>query len=281
MNKLTTLMAAMAMLVLSASPLLAGVVKCNSPNVDLQDAIDDAKAGATLDVTGPCDDGPYFIFGKNLNLRGFGGGATLSAPAGSDIVLIIRGATVTLRDLTIDADDTGVGISVEGSSIEVKRVVVEDASAEGLRVDGSSFAIVTNSVFDNDGVGVVITGSSNAFLFGNTMQNNGNVGIVVNLNSSATVQDNDIINNVVGLLVTKMSSAILADNLIENNTGPGILIANQYGYLSTESLPNTIQGNTPDVECQARGIFEAQVTNASATAIISKSPDCTVLGFIF
>ena len=274
-------MAAMAMLVLSASPLLAGVVNCNSPNVDLQDAIDDAEAGATLDVKGPCDDGPYFIFGKNLNLRGFGGGATLSAPAGSDIVLIIRGATVTLRDLTIDADDTGVGISIEGTSIEVDGVVVEDASGEGLRVDGSSFAIVTNSEFNNDNVGVAITGSSNAFLFGNTMQNNVSVGIVVALDSSATVQDNDIINNGVGLVVTKMSSAILADNLIENNSGPGILIANQYGYLSTESLPNIIQGNTPDVECQARGIFEAQVTNASTTLSTIISGDCTVFGTIF
>lgn len=273
-------MAAMAMLVLSASPLLAGVVNCNSPNVDLQDAIDDAKAGATLDVTGPCDDGPYFIFGKNLNLRGFGG-ATLSAPAGGDIVLIIRGATVQLRDLTIDADDTGVGISIEGTSIEVDEVVVEDALGEGLRVDGSSFAIVTNSEFNNDNVGVVITGSSNAFLFRNTMQNNASVGIVVNLDSSATVQDNDIINNPgVGLLVTKMSSAILADNLIEFNGGPGILIANQYGYLSTESLPNTIQNNSPDVECQARGIFEAQVTNTSITGITNLF-GCTVLGTIF
>lgn len=282
MIRFTTLMAAVAMLVLSASPLLAGVVNCNSPNVDLQDAIDDAKAGATLDVTGLCDDGPYFIFGKNLNLRGFGGEKTLSAPAGSDIVLIIRGATVQLRDLTIDADDTGVGISVEGSSIEVKRVVVEDASAEGLRVDGSSFAIVTNSEFNDSDAGVVITGSSNAFLFGNTMQNNASVGIVVNLDSSATVQDNDIINNGVGLLVTKMSSAVVLDNLIEGNTNQGILIANQYGYLSTESLPNIIRGNNPDVECQERGIFEAQVTNTSdATPTTIISGDCTVFGTIF
>lgn len=272
-------MAAMAMLVLSASPLLAGVVKCNSPNVDLQDAIDDAKAGATLDVIGPCDDGPYFIFGKNLNLRGIGDGATLSAPAGGDIVLIIRGATVQLRDLTIDADDTGVGISVEGSSIEVKRVVVEDASAEGLRVDGSSFAIVTNSEFNDSGVGVHITGSSNAFLFQNKIQNNTSVGVVVSLDSSATVQANDIEANFVGIVVTKMSSAVLIDNLIEDNTGPGILIADQYGYIETAGTPNIIRGNTPDVECQARGIFEPEVAQTTdGTPTIAIDIDCAILG---
>ena len=280
MNKLTTLMAAVAMLGLWASPLHAGVVNCNS-HADLQDAIDDAEAGDTLRVTGPCDDGPFFIFRKNLKLQGFGGGATLSAPAGGEAVLIIRGATVVLRNLTIDAALTGTGITVDGSSIEVDGVVVEDASAVGLRVDGSSFAIVTNSEFNNDDVGVVITGSSNAFLFGNTMQNNGSRGIVVNINSSATIRDNDIINNGVGLLVTKMSAAVVLDNLIEGNTNQGILIANQYGYLSTESLPNIIQGNTPDVECQARGIFEAQVTNTSTTTTTTISGDCTVFGTIF
>ena len=176
----------------STSPAQAQPINCNLPKADLQGEIDDAEAGATVNFVGPCDDGPYFIFGKNLNLRGLGG-ATLSAPAGSQGVLFIRGATVELRNLTIDAALTDAGISVEGSSIKVDWVAVEDALRVGLRLDGSSFAIVSNSEFNNDDAGVVITGNSNAFLFRNTIQNNLSNGIVLNLNGSATVQENDIL----------------------------------------------------------------------------------------
>ena len=204
----------------------------------------------------------------------------MSAPAGSELVLFIQGATVTLRNLTIDAEDTDVGIGVEGSSIELGGVVVEGGQG-GLRLDGSSFAVVIDSEFDNDDVGVQVTGSSNAFLFRNTMRNNGSRGIVLNLNGSATIQENIIIGNGVGILVTKMSSAVLIDNLIENNTGPGIQIADQYGYVTTNGFVNTIQNNNPDVACEARGIWESPTFQVSTTSNTSILAGCTVLGVIF
>lgn len=274
MKKFVSLMAAVGMVVLSASPLYAKPIKC--PKGDLQRAIDKAEIGAELKIRGTCE-GPFFI-NKDLKLIG---PATLSASAGGFSVLIIRGGTVTLRNLTIDADGSNNGIFVEGSSIEVDGVVVEDASAEGLRVDGSSFAIVTNSEFNNDDAGVVITGSSNAFLFQNNIQNNSSRGIVVNINSSATVQDNDIEANLVGLLVTKMSSVVLLENRILDNTDIGVWVADQYGYLSTASPPNIIQSTTgTDVVCEARGIFEANEVQTSSSNTTSLA-GCTVLGTIF
>ncbi len=77
MNKLMTLMAAVAMLALSASPLYAKPVNCNTPMGDLQGAIDDADPGDTIIVQGVCEDGPYFI---NKDLKLFGP-ANLSAAA--------------------------------------------------------------------------------------------------------------------------------------------------------------------------------------------------------
>jgi parallel beta-helix repeat protein len=255
-------------------------VNCNAPGANLQRAIDNGAEGGKIFLTGVCDDGPYSIFGKNIKLQGWTStGATLSS-AGTDDVIIVRGATVVLRNLTIDAVGSGHGISMEGSSIDVGGIVVQDATVSGMRIDGSSFAIVTDSEFNNSGAGVVVTGSSNAFLLGNIVQDNSSGGVVVNLNSSATVDANTIINNQVGILVSKMSSLTLHDNLIENNVGPGVWVADQYGYLTTDGSVNTIQGNGIDVDCQARGIFEspvAQISNTYSTSLFG----CTVLGTVF
>ena len=45
MNKLMTLMAAMAVLALSASPLYAGSINCDAPGQDLQNRIENAEVG--------------------------------------------------------------------------------------------------------------------------------------------------------------------------------------------------------------------------------------------
>ena len=257
-------------------------VNCNAQGgSNLQTKIDAGGDGDRIFLTGVCDDGPYVIFGKHIELIGFAStGATLSS-LGSGDVLILRGATVVLRNLFIDADGSGSGISTEGSSIDVGEVVVRGASGAGIRLDGSSFAIVTNSGFNNNGIGIVITGSSNAFLHQSTVQDNLISGVVVILNSSATVSFNTIINNNVGVVVTKMSSLALNNNLIENNVDKGVLIADQYGYLTTDGFVNTIQDNGTDVVCQARGIFESPVAQSSTTSTTLLSPDCTVFGTIF
>ncbi len=54
MKKLMSLMAAMALLALSASPLYAQTVNCNSPNQDLQTAVAAAGDGEVVRVSGTC-----------------------------------------------------------------------------------------------------------------------------------------------------------------------------------------------------------------------------------
>ena len=254
-------------------------INCDAPGASLQKKIDSGGDGDRLFVTGVCDDGPYFIFGKEIELLGFtlkSTGATLSS-SGSGDVLIVRGATVVLRNLTIDADGSGSGISTEGSSIDVEGVIVQNATA-GIRLDGSSFAIVLDSEFNNNDLGIVILGSSNAFIHESTIQGSSSTGVTVVNSSNATVSNNTIINNQEGILVTKMSSLFIGGNLIENNVSRGVVIADQYGFL--EAAVNTIQGNGIDVDCQARGIFEspvAQISNTKTTAL----GGCTVFGTIF
>lgn len=253
-------------------------VYCDAPGADLQRAIDNGAEGEKIFLTGVCDDGPYFIFGKNIKLQGYSStGATLSS-AGSDGVLIVRGATVGLRNLTIDAGGSGGGISTEGSSIDLNRVVVQNAPEVGMNIDGSSFAIVIDSEFNDNGYGIAVVGSSNAFLHENTIQRNSIRGVAVVYGSSATVSDSFIIDNQVGVLVSKMSSLVLVGNTIANNVDNGVWVADQYGYL--EASGNTIQYNGTDVACEARGIFESPEPQISTTQITSLV-GCTVLGTVF
>jgi len=251
-------------------------VHCDSQGgSNLQIKIDAGGDGDKIFLTGVCDDGPYFIFGKHIELIGFAStGATLSS-LGSGDVLIVRGATVVLRNLTIDADGSGTGILIEGSSADINSVVVQDASGAGMTIDGSSYAIVGDSEFNNNDVGIVVIGSSNAFIHQSTIQGNSSRGVVVVGASSASISNSTLINNLVGVLVTKMSTLGLGGNLIENNTETGVQVADQYGFL--EAAVNTIQGNGTDVVCEARGIFEsgvAQISNTQTTALSG----CTLLG---
>ena len=67
----------LALISFASSPLHAKPVNCNTPNGDLQDAIDEADIGAELNVSGNCE-GPFTIT-KRISLIG---PAILSAPNG-------------------------------------------------------------------------------------------------------------------------------------------------------------------------------------------------------
>ena len=259
-------------------------VNCDAPGADLQKAINNGGGGGNgvqIFITGVCDDGPYSIVGKNVRLQGFGPtGATLSS-FGSSEVLFVLFATGELRNLTIDAVGSDIGVIIEGSSMELEEVVVQNASGAGIRIDASSYAPIKNSEVNNNGTGISISGSSNAFIHESTIQGNSGAGVVISGNSSATVSNNTIINNNEGVLVHTMSSLFIGGNLIENNVGPGVLITDLYGYLSTGDPVNTIQNNGVDVECQARGIFDSAVAQSSTTSTTLISSGCTVIGTIF
>ncbi len=83
---------------------------CDAPEANLQTKIDHAPDGATIFFGGNCDDGPYIISRKNINLRGFSSGGTLSAPAGSESVVSVFFAHARLSRLEINGTDAFNGI---------------------------------------------------------------------------------------------------------------------------------------------------------------------------
>ena len=281
MKKLTTLMAAMALLALSASPLYARAVNCDSPNpvlADLQDAIDEADVGAELTLSGTCE-GPFFIT-KNISLRG---PATLSAPGGGFAVLRVeRGGHATLRDLNIDAsgaDEMGIAVRIGGTA-HISNIVVEGAATAGIRVLGTSQATINDSEFRNNQSGIVVTIASSVLLSRNTIEDNNVFGVIVTESSSGGLFSGNVIRrNDQGVWVDSSASLQISGSTITNNTttGVGSIL---YGFVNLFGT-NTIENNGTDIRCNSRAGFRATAFQTSATETESISGDCLIDGVIF
>ncbi len=201
-----TALCAAALFTVSATPLYAQAFpsfNCDAPGADLQAKIDHAPNGATIFFGGNCDDGPYIIGrGKNLHLRGFSSGGTLSAPDGSFAVVAIFFAHVTLSRLEIDGTGAFNGIEVTGSTLETEDVYVHHSTAVGIQLRNNSTAFIFDSrIEDNGNNGIAVTDSSSADIgtFGSMITGNGGAGVLVDVNSSVTLRENFIDDNDVGV----------------------------------------------------------------------------------
>ncbi len=195
---------------------------CDAPGANLQTMIDHAVDVTTIFFGGNCDDGPYVISRKNVNLRGFSSGGTLSAPNGGSVVAIFF-AHVGLSRLDIDADGADNGVEVTGGTVEIVDVDIDDSDGVGVFLRNNAAAAIFDSrIRDSNDVGISVTDSSSADIgtFGSMITGNGGAGVLVDVNSSVT----------------------LRENLIEGN-GDGV-VCGFSGALTVEEIQNFAGGNT-------------------------------------
>lgn len=273
MTKFLTLMAAMAMLASSASPLYAKTINCK--NDDLQKAIDAAEFGAELKVRGTCE-GQFFIR-KSISLIG---PATLSNPKGGFAVLrILDGGHGTLEKLTIDGSGNSLGIQVQGSTARIVDVVSENAD-EGLRLDGASFANIDSSEFRNNRLGMLVV-SSASFNMRNTMVvNNTQIGILIFRSSSAALFSGNLIsgNGGDGITIQSSGSFSMSGSTVTDNGNVGVNI-DTYSFVFFFDPPNTIEDNTnDDVRCNDSGGLFVSSPQISATQKTSNDGTCIFNG---
>ncbi len=203
---------------------------CDGPGANLQTKIDGAPDGATIFFGGTCDDGPYIISRKNINLRGFSSGGTLSAPADSFAVVAIFFAHVGISRLDIDATGDRTGIQVTGGTVEIIDVVVQNSGDIGIELRNNSTAFIFDSrIEDSTNFGIVVTDSSSAdigaigspaasqMITGNGTQNDG-AGVLVDVNSSVTLRENFIEDNGIGV-VCGFSGALTVEEVQDFGTG--------------------------------------------------------------
>ncbi|HSF96171.1 MAG TPA: right-handed parallel beta-helix repeat-containing protein [Thermohalobaculum sp.] len=197
-------------------------VVCESGN-DLQKQIDSASDGATLFFGEKCDGGPYFVSGKDINLRGFSSGAVMSAPGDNNCVLSIEFARVEISRVDIDASGAAHGICIGiGSSVRIfGNTVVRDAGSIGIALGhGASALIEDNTLVEGASeAGIDLLSGAHALIWGGSQIRNNGAGIVISGAASAAVEDVELTGNSgAGVRVDLNSALELAgETLIEEN----------------------------------------------------------------
>jgi len=282
MKKLTpfaigTLIVVAASLWILSSVGEAATVQVDCSSGSLQAAIDKAKPGDTLLVSGTCKEN-LVIHEEVVRVTLDGQGkATINAPDATKHTITVRGRGITIKGFTITGGRHGLmvndggqatidGNTVQGvrrgilltsnSSARIRNNTIQNNRSSGIAVANSSFARIGNNTTKNNRSGILIVYSS-AALVGvfravadrtaspNIIENNERNGIMVRSSSSARIVGNTIRNNKrAGILVNQASSQI-ASNKIDGNGRNGIMIRSSDASLGRRrgsriiALPNS------------------------------------------
>lgn len=206
-------------------------VDCSSGS--LQAAVDKAKPGDTLVVTGTCNENVRIPeqFAK-ITLDG-GKAATVNGKDPNRHSIEIRGRGITIKGFTVTGGRSGVAVGWGGSAL-IDGNTIQNTGAHGVTVHhGSSAAIINNAIQRNAGIGIEVTENSSARIgiMGppdrvarpNTVHNNEREGIYVFRSSTALIVGNQINDNrCAGIIVDRASHAEIASNTISNNGEDGV-----------------------------------------------------------
>ncbi len=266
MKKLTpfatgTLIVVAAFLWILSSVGEAATVQVDCSSGSLQAAIDKAKPGDTLLVSGTCKEN-LVIHEEVVRVTLDGQGkATINAPDTTKHTMIVRGRGITIKGFTVTGGRNGLMVNNGGQAI------IDGNTIQGVRrgilvTSNSSARIKNNTIQNNSSSGITVAMSSFARIGNNTIQNNRRSGIVVTQSSSARIGNNTVKNNRIGIVIGNNSAGRVgyfrsgdrtaSPNIIENNERNGIVV--NFGS-TARIVGNTIRNN------ERSGIL---VTRASA-----------------
>jgi hypothetical protein len=215
-------------------------VNCSAtPPQFLQDAINAAQTGDTINVSGTCNQNVIIKEEKyGLTLDGQNT-ATINGTDSNNATINVRGRMITIQNFTITGGQLGISINRGGTATIKHNDISGGASANNGAINVISHSeaiIINNNIHDNAGLGILVqetstarigfNGGSDPSASPNIIQHNQGRGIEVNRGSSARIVGNTISNNQSdGIGVTRLSEADIADNTINENNGNGINVA--------------------------------------------------------
>ena len=224
--------------------LLPSVAEAQAVNCDeasLQAAINAAGTGATLLVSGTCNENVVIREEKNRITVDGQGMATINGPDASDHTVTVRGRGITIRRFTISGGRNGVQV-IRGGTATIEGNIIQNTGNNGINVSQHSSARIINNTVqnnpNNDGVTVNensearigFLSPADAVASPNTITMNGRHGIGVFRSSNARIVGNTISSNTEdGIRVARASHADIASNTIEGNSGDGIFVSQNSG----------------------------------------------------
>lgn len=231
----------------------------------LQDVMDLAMPGDTLNLTGTCNE-RITITTDNVTIDG-GGVAVIDGTGlvdNSRALVRVHGSNVRLIGLAVqNSPEMGIQVRRSGSAV-IRGSMIRNNALHGVGVSHSSYAKLGanasnhdlpgiagsqgNIIENNGGHGVKILGSSSAHLFHNIIRNNGTVGVprhgvLITTGSSARIDGNEITGNTNhGIHVTLNSAVNLSDH--QNHGEPNLIETNAVGLRC--KLGGALEGNPQD-----------------------------------
>ena len=242
-------------------------VDCSSAS--LQAAVDKAKPGDTLLVSGTCKEN-LVIHEEVARITLDGQGkATVNGPDARKPIIEVRGRGITIKGFTVTGGRRGISVRWGGQA------VIDGNTVQGGAIEvrtGGSAAIRNNTVQNSRYHGIAVIDNSVARIINNTVKNSRLNGILIVTNSSAwvgvlslgdkTPRPNIIENNgMYGIIVGRTSAARIVGNTMSNNKRDGIrVLRGSAVHISS----NTIDANGWD------GISVSRNSHVSMKSGISK-----------
>lgn len=214
----------------------AATTQVDCPSSSLQAAIDKAKPGDTLLVTGSCKENLTILEETVRVVLDGQRNATISGPDASKANVVVRGRGITIKGFTITGGRDGIEVTQGGYAL-IDGNTLQGAARSGITVNRGSGTVILNNTVQNNGVdGIAVTGISDAIVgfrsiadktaSPNIVQNNGRNGVRVARSSTARIIGNTITDNKrAGVAIEGASQADIGANTINANGGDGILVA--------------------------------------------------------
>jgi hypothetical protein len=246
----------------------------------IQQAIDAAAPGDTINVAAGTYSETLTIKNKALILQGAGAGVTvINGISGCDVLAIDGGRGVVVSGLTIKGGENGINAS-RGAVLEVTAAVIEDAAKKGILIQGNSTARLKNVAVQRSGVDGIQAFLNSSIIISEAVSSNKNIrhGIIIASGSSAffsgaTVTANanayrgvNIVTNA-GLLLDNSSLTIKDDTETPANLGRGLQVFGSSSLL--------LQNNS-SVIVENTGYDGIGIGSSSSLAVVDSSSSLTV-----
>ncbi len=209
----------------------------------IQDAVDSAKAGATILVDAGVYD-EHVVIEQSVTLRGAGAGSVIELPGADtgDGALEVHDATdVHIEGFTVHGPGDGIQVR-DSSAVVIKAVVASNNGDEGIDVRRSSDVEISGVFANNGDQGIHVRDASHRVTV-HTSVISGSVqdGVKVEASSEVTVHSSTISGNQQdGVKIEASADCIVRDNEVTDNGDDGVLVGESTG---AQLLGNTITGN--------------------------------------
>ena len=215
-------------------------------NRTIQNAIDNAKPGDTIIITGTSYVHCHFVINKKLTIISQVGTVMSPCPSNTDgsgacgiFYISPEGSGTIIKGFILNSDeagrDTDYCIYVKGANnVEISNCTVNmTPSGSGIKIQNAQNAIIDNSIVRDSKNGINLINSTNTKI-GNSTIKESDAGISLTNSTKTTILNNNITNNrLYGIFIGEgnKNTTIDANNITYNN-GFGInIISANYIYI--------------------------------------------------